>query len=95
MKDLKPADSFFVDVLSIAAIKGPDLSISKEGKYVYEHEQDKEEMFEKVLTPLTYQSHLVNNTSADTTTDQAYHPNGAAEISQTPRSRSTGLWRLP
>jgi hypothetical protein len=37
-----------VDVISVAALKNPDLVTTKDGKEVYEFEQDKEEMISKV-----------------------------------------------
>jgi uncharacterized protein (TIGR02452 family) len=48
LTDLPKADWFFVDVISCAALKGPDVVKTEEGKRVYEVESDREVMTMKV-----------------------------------------------
>jgi hypothetical protein len=46
--DLPKSEWYFVDVISCAAIKNPDVIIGNDGKTVYEREKDVEEMVLKV-----------------------------------------------
>jgi uncharacterized protein (TIGR02452 family) len=48
LSDLRKADWFFVDVISCAALKGPDVAKNAEGQKVYEMESDREVMTMKV-----------------------------------------------
>lgn len=47
-KDLPKSEWYYVDVISVAALKRPDLITSDDGKELYEYEQEKEEMMSKV-----------------------------------------------
>jgi uncharacterized protein (TIGR02452 family) len=46
--DLPKSQHFFTDVISVAAIKSPELVKGPQGKWVYDVEQDKEDMVMKI-----------------------------------------------
>jgi len=59
-QDLPKAEWYYVDVISVAALKRPDVVKTKDGKELYEYEQDRDEMISKVGTAFASHSLLVS-----------------------------------